>query len=251
MITCVIIDDEKPARDTLELMLQRYFPEKVKVAGVAASLKEGVFIIHKQNPDLVFLDIEMPEENGFKLFHYFQRVPFSVVFTTAYTEYAIRAIKVAALDYILKPVSLTSLTEAIGLYEKKQNSGIPVESIGKLLNALNPSSSAVEKVALPTFEGFQLEKINAIMYCCADQNYTKVYTVDGRELLISKPLNIVQELLPEDIFYRIHKSHMVNLNYIKSYSRIEGFHVVLEDGTKLDVAGRRNEDFVKALTHRK
>jgi two-component system, LytTR family, response regulator len=251
MITCVIIDDEKPARDSLELMLHRYFPEKVKVVGAAGSLKEGVITIYKHNPDLVFLDIEMPEENGFKLFNYFQQVPFSVIFTTAYAEYAIKAIKVAALDYILKPVSVNSLNEAIGLYEKRQLAGIPPENIRKLLNSLNPASSAIEKVALPTFDGFQLEKINTIIYCKADQNYTRVYTIDRRELLISKPLNIVQSLLPEDIFYRIHKSHMVNLNYIKSYSRAEGFHVVLEDGTKLDVAGRRNEDFVKALTQRK
>ncbi len=250
MITCIIIDDEKPARDTLELMLLRYFPEKIKILAKAESLKEGVFAIYKSHPDLVFLDIEMPEENGTNIFNYFQRINFSVIFTTAYREYAIKAIKLAALDYILKPVSVDDLKEAIALYEKRQLSAVSAENIEKLISVLNPSATRVEKVPLPTFSGFQLEKVNSIMYCEADQNYTKVFTVDGEKLLISKPLNAVQSLLPDDIFYRIHKSHIVNLNYIKTYSRAEGFHVILENGVKLDVATRRNEDFLKALTKR-
>ncbi len=250
MINCIIVDDEKPARDALELMLSRYFPEKVKVLGKAESLKEGVFAIYKHNPDLVFLDIEMQEESGFNIFNYFQQVKFSVIFTTAYKEYAIKAIKVAALDYILKPVGFDDLKEAIALYEKRQMSGINVENIEKLINVLNPASPVVKKVALPTFSGFQLEKVNSIMYCEADENYTNVFTIDGGKLLISKPLNLVQQLLPAEIFYRIHKSHLVNLNYIKTYSRAEGFHVVLENGTKLDVATRRNDDFIQALTNR-
>ncbi len=250
MISCIIIDDEKPARDALELMLIRYFHEKVKVIGKAESLKEGVFAIYKQSPDLVFLDIEMPDEQGFNIFNYFQQVTFSVIFITAFKEYAIKAIKLAALDYILKPVSVEDLKEAIALYEKRQHAGVPVENIEKLINSLNPASNNIEKVALPTFHGFQLEKVNAIVYCDADQNYTKVHTIDGGELLISKPLNAIESLLPSKLFYRIHKSHLVNLNYIKSYSRNEGYHVILEDGTKLDVATRRNDDFIRALTRR-
>ena len=250
MISCVIIDDEKPARDALELMLIHYFPDKVKVLAKAESLKEGVFAIYKRSPDLVFLDIEMPDEKGFEIFNYFQQVTFSVIFTTAYKQYAIKAIKVAALDYILKPVGVEDLREAIALYEKRQLSGVPLESIEKLISIMSPAPNHVAKVVLPTFQGFQLEKVTSILYCEADQNYTKVHTIDGGELLISKPLNAIESLLHGDQFYRIHKSHLVNLNYIKSYSRTEGFHVVLEDGTKLDVATRRNDDFIRALTHR-
>lgn len=249
MISCVIIDDEKPAREALDLMLSRYFPEKIKVLAKAESLKEGIFAIYKNHPDLVFLDIEMPEENGTLIFNYFQQVNFSVIFTTAYREYAIKAIKLAALDYILKPVSVDDLKVAISLYEKHKLKTASAENIEKLINVLHPVNR-VEKIPLPTFTGFQLEKVNSIMYCEADQNYTRVFIVDGEKLLISKPLNVVQSLLPDDIFYRIHKSHIVNLNYIKTYSRAEGFHVMLENGVKLDVATRRNEDFLKALTQR-
>lgn len=250
MISCVIIDDEKPARDTLDLMLKRYFADKAKVVGMAGTLKEGVLAIYEHKPDLVFLDIEMPNEDGFKIFNYFQQVKFSIIFTTAYREYSIKAIKVAALDYILKPVSLNDLKEAFLLYEKKKLTSVPAESIEKLITALNPVTTNIQKVALPTFNGFQLEKVNSIMYCEADQNYTKVFTVSGDKLLISKPLNVLQELLPADIFYRIHKSHLVNVNYIKIFSKTEGFHVILENGTKLDVASRRKDDFIRVLTQK-
>lgn len=250
MIKCVIIDDEKPAREALSLMLSCYFGDKVKVVGLAESVKEGVFLIYDHQPQLVFLDIQMQGENGFELFNYFQTVPFSVIFVTAYQEYAMKAIKVAAQDYILKPVGVKDLKDAIALYEKRKLSGITSENIEKLVNAVNPGSSNIKKVALPTLHGFQFEKISEIIYCEADQNYSKVYTIHGVELLISKPLNSLQSLLPADSFYRIHKSHLVNLNYIKTYSRSEGFHVVLENGTKLNVATRRNEDFIRTLTQR-
>ncbi|MDP3642010.1 MAG: LytTR family DNA-binding domain-containing protein [Bacteroidota bacterium] len=228
MISYVIIDDEKPARDALELMLAHYFGEKIKVLGKAESLKEGVFAIYKHTPDIVFLDIEMPEENGFNIFNYFQQVTFSVIFTTAYKEYAIKAIKMAALDYILKPIGVEDLKEAIGLYEKRQLSGISVDNIEKLVNVLNPASSSLDKIAFPTFNGFQLEKVNAILYCEADQNYTNVYTINGKVFLVSKPLAVIEKLLPGNIFFRIHRSHSVNLNYIKTYStRLMAFMLCL------------------------
>jgi two-component system, LytTR family, response regulator len=250
MITCIIIDDEKLARDSLELMIIQFFPDKISVLDKSESLREGVFSIYKNNPDLVFLDIEMKDENGFNIFRYFTQVKFAVIFTTAYKDHAIRAIKVAALDYILKPVSIDDLKEAISLYEKKQISGVTIDSIDKLITALNPSAHSAEKIALPTFSGFQLEKVDSIIYCEADQNYTRVYTVNGEKLLVSKPLNIIQDILPGDLFFRIHKSCLVNLNYIKTYSRVDGFHIKLENGKQLTVATRRNEDFIRALTHR-
>ncbi|MBA4407801.1 MAG: DNA-binding response regulator [Odoribacter sp.] len=191
----------------------------------------------------------MPEENGFNIFNYFQQVTFSVIFTTAYKEYAIKAIKVAALDYILKPIGVEDLKEAIGLFEKRQLSGISVENIEKLVNVLNPASSSLDKIAFPTINGFQLEKVNAILYCEADQNYTNVYTINGKVFLVSKPLAVIEKLLPGNIFFRIHRSHSVNLNYIKTYSKVNGFQVVLENRTKLNVSSSRKDDFIRMLTH--
>jgi len=248
MISAIIIDDEQHARFTLQAMLERYFIDKVRVVDSVDSVKEGVLSIHKHHPDLVFLDIEMPGENGFKLFDYFEQIPFSVIFATAYQNFAIDAVKVAALDYILKPVNYIDLQEAINLFEKKKAKGISQDHIGKLLNSLNPIADTKGKVALPTFTGYQLEKVNSILYCEADQNYTKIYMVNGEQILVSKPIRYLEEVLPIDTFFRIHKSHLVNLNFIKSYDRTEGYQVVLDNGAKLDVATRRNQDFLKALT---
>lgn len=249
MISCIIIDDEKPARDTLNLMLKRFFPEKVEVVAMAASLKEGVMAIYENKPGLVFLDIEMPGEDGFKIFNYFQKVDFSVIFVTAYSEYAIKAIKVAALDYIMKPVGIDNLKEAISLFEKKNEKSVSNNSIIKLISALQPTSAVVSKVALPTLTGFQLEKVSDIIYCEADQNYTRVYTSNTEKLLVSKPLSAIQDMLPENLFYRIHKSYLVNLNFIKNFCNTDGAHVILENGTKLDVAGRRKNGFIQVLTN--
>lgn len=249
MITCVIIDDEKHARDALELMLFHYFAEKVEVVGKAESIKEGVFSIYKHKPDLVFLDIEMQDENGFEIFKYFQQIDFSVIFITAYKDYAIKAIKVAALDYILKPVNVEDLREAISLYEKRQLSGITIDTIGKLVNVINPSATNIEKIAFPTFNGFHFEKVNSIIYCKADLNYSNVHTISGKVIMVSRPINVIEKLLPDKVFFRIHRSHLVNLNFIKTFSRVNGFHVVLDDGTKLDVAASRKDDFIRLLGH--
>lgn len=248
MIRCVIIDDEKPARDTLNLMLKRYFSDKVEVVGLAASLKEGVLTIYDNKPDLVFLDIEMPGEDGFSLFRYFQHIDFSVIFTTAYTEYAIKAIKVSALDYILKPIGVENLKESISRFEKMQLNSIQPENFEKLVHALSAVNNFPDKVALPTFSGFQIEKIHDMMYCEADRNYTNVFLKGGRKLLISKSLNSIEDMLPVGTFFRIHKSYLVNLEYVKTFSRTDGFHVVLDNGNRLTVAIRRKDELVKLLT---
>jgi two-component system LytT family response regulator len=136
------------------------------------------------------------------------------------------------------------------LFEKRKIASVSSEKIEKLLSTLSTGSSNIEKIALPTFTGFQLEKISSILYCEADHNYTKVHLEGGENLLVSKPLNVIQELLPNEIFHRIHKSHLVNLNFIKLFSRTDGHHVILDNGIRLDVASRRKDDFIKVLTKR-
>lgn len=248
MIKCIIIDDEKHARDGLEMMINRYFNAEIEVLGKAASVKEGIALIGKNMPNIVFLDIEMENENGFSLFNYYEQVPFSVIFVTAFKEYAIKAVKAAALDYILKPVSEKDLREAITLYERQQLAKVDEISIKKLLNGLNAAGTGKRKVKLPTFSGFELVKLNSICYCEADHNYTKVFTSDNREFLISKPLKSIEELLPVESFFRIHKSYLVNLSYVKTYGRKDGIHVILENDVKLPVAIRKNESLVRVLS---
>ncbi|MFO7940521.1 MAG: LytTR family DNA-binding domain-containing protein [Bacteroidales bacterium] len=251
MTSCIIIDDEKKSRETLQKTIERYFNSQLKVLGQADSVKEGVFAINKYHPDLVFLDIEMPEENGFKLFNYFDIYDFEVIFTTAYQQYAIDAIKVSALDYLLKPINYIDLRDVLGKLNKKKQKTSPQDKIETLLSNLNADgNSHFNKIALPTLEGFQMERVNNIVYCQAEENYTKIFTNRNEVILVAKTLKSIEELLVDEIFFRIHKSYIVNMNYIKSYNRAEGYKVVLENGVKLDVATRRNEEFIRALTRR-
>lgn len=250
MTSCIIIDDEKKARDTLEKIILRYFGSKLRVVYSASSVQEGVFAINKHKPDVVFLDIEMPEEDGFQLFNHFDIYEFEVIFTTAYKQYAIDAFKVAALDYLLKPINYIDLRDVLKKLEKKQKVSTPQVKIDKLLSSLSNDSEKFNKVALPTMNGFHMEKANNIIYCIAEESYTKIFTNRNDVLIVAKPLKYIENMLPSELFFRIHKSYIVNMNYIKSYDRSEGYVVTLDNGVKLDVATRRNEDFIKAITRK-
>lgn len=250
MISCVIIDDERQAREVLQKLIKRYFDDKVVVKALAESVEEGVKQINKYNPQLVFLDIEMPTENGFELFKYFDHFHFDVVFTTAYKQFAIKAIKYSALDYLLKPINFIDLKEAILKLEHKLELGQKQERIETLLSNLSIGEDIRNKIVLPTLEGFRLEMINSIIYCEADENYTKIHLTSGEIIMVPRTLKVIEGLLPTFHFFRIHKSYLINLNFVKSYKKTEGFRVELENGIELDVAIRRKEEFIKVLTQR-
>ena len=248
MYKAIIIDDESKAREAFAKIIERYFSDKIKVVALAASVKDGVTEIHKYNPDLVFLDIEMPGENGFKLFDYFEEYDFEVIFVTAYKQFAINAIKNAAIDYLLKPVNFIDIKEALARFETKKQEKSRQQRIETLLTNVSSSSDIHNKVALPTMTGYQMIRISHIMYCEADVNYTKIHIVGQNDVLVSKTLKYIEELLPSDIFFRIHKSYLINLNYINNYVNKDGQYVVMDDGTELDVAFRRTDEFIKAIT---
>lgn len=250
MTNCIIIDDERRSREALKKIIDRFLSDKITIVGTAESVQEGVYLIKEKEPELVFLDIEMPNESGFKLFDYFDDIDFEIVFTTAYRQYAIDAFKYSAVDYLLKPINYLDLEETIDRIEtkrQKESKGIRVKT---LMNNLKSTSESFNKIALPTLEGYQLEKVADIMYCEADENYSKIHTIHKNTILVTRTLKAMEELLQGDVFFRIHKSYLVNLNYIKSYSKIDGYRVTLENGVVLDVATRRNDSFVKALTKR-
>lgn len=250
MITCIIIDDERNAREAFTKIIERYFNDKVKVVSSAESVIKGVYAINKFNPDIVFLDIEMPGENGFHLFEHFEKINFEVIFTTAYDQYAIKALQYSAIDYLLKPINYIDLRDALNRFEEKSNEKLKQERIELLLSNMNLGNNIKSKVALPTLTGYQLEKINDVVYCEAEQNYTRIVLNTNKSIVVSKTLKFIEELLSPDVFFRIHKTYLVNLNYVKSYNRTDGHKVLLDNGTQLDVATRRTDDFIKALTHR-
>lgn len=248
MKTCIIIDDEQLARETLQKMIERYCKSDLEVCSTADSVKEGVEKIKKHNPDIVFLDIEMPEENGLQLFKYFEEMSFDVVFTTAYEQYAINAIKYSALDYILKPINQIDLSNLVKKLKLKDSINLKTSlKLETLLHNLNIDNTSYTKVAFPTAEGCELEKIRNIVYCQADVNYSKVYCIDGNVIHVSKPLKFIAELLPSDVFFRVHKSYLVNLNYIKKFNKQSGGKIVLDNGEILPVAVRNCDSLMKKL----
>jgi len=251
MITAIIIDDEQNAREFLHKLLNRYFPKKIIVLETCDSVQTGVQAINKHQPELVFLDIQMPNENGFGLFKYFNKVDFEVIFTTAYKDYAIDAIRHSALDYLLKPINFIDLLSTVKRYEEDKNNKNQQERISMLLENMSSDNGSYNKIALPTQNGYELLKINNIIYCQSDSNYCKVKCLDGKEFLMSKTLKFIEELLNNNLFIRIHKSYLVNLNYVVKFDKVDELTVTLTNGEQLPVSIRKKEQFLNAILHKK
>jgi len=246
-INAIIVDDEADARKSLQLMIEQYFNDDIEIKAVVKSVKEAIKGINSYKPDLVFLDIEMPNENGFLLLEYYEDYDFEIIFTTAHQQYALRAIKSAALDYLLKPIKPDDLAKAIDQF-KKRNRTLNKLKINTFINNLENDLEINKKVLFPTQSGYQVEKINNILYCKAEVNYSYIYTLNKNPYLITTTLKALEELLPENIFFRTHKSHLVNLNYIESFNRKE-MAVIMENKVSVNVALRRVDELLRKLSN--
>jgi two-component system, LytTR family, response regulator len=248
-VTCIIIEDAETDRELFQNKINRYFKDKLQIVGIAESVNEGVELIRKESPEIVFLDIEMPGENGFKLFDYITDFAFEVIFTTGYEKYAIDALKYAALDYIIKPVTQNNLSDALSRFYKKRDTNSSQKRIETYISNLSNGTDINQKVAFPTMDGYHMERINDILYCEGDVNYTRVHLNDGKLIMVSRTLKEVELLLGTKHFFRVHKSFLVNLNYVKSYSRSEN-GITLDNKKKLPVSIRKNDEFLAILTKR-
>ena len=246
MYTAIIIDDEPNAIVSLKLVIQEFLSDKIRVVETATNVKEGAEKIKKFKPDLVFLDIEMPNENGFELFKYFEVVNFDVIFTTAYAQYGIQAVKCAALDYLLKPVQPIEIRESLKRLEQRKMQEVSLKQIETLLANLQPNYDT-NKVAIPTANGYELMSCKEIIYCEGEGNYAKIHTLTGKPLLISKTLQWLEEVLPSDFFFRIHKSYLVNLGHAKTFDKSAGNILILDNGKELEVSHRNQANLVNKL----
>jgi two-component system, LytTR family, response regulator len=244
IMKCIIIDDEKHCIKTLTSMLESHFPDVVILATVTESPKAYDLILQSR-PDFIFLDIEMPLLNGFDLLSKFENLFFDVIFTTAYDTYAIKAIKYSALDYLLKPVDKEDLAFAIEKIKSKHGaiSKAQVQMATAVHNRQLPDT-----IALPTAEGLSFAAVNDIVCCIADGSYTRMFMADKSEMLLSKTLGDVEELLCEYDFFRIHHSTLINLKQVKKYIRGEGGEVIMSNGKNLIVARTRKTDFLNVFT---
>jgi two-component system LytT family response regulator len=248
MIKTIIIDDENNASELLEKMLHRYFPNKFYVCGLCESIDAAKIAIETYQPDLVFLDIQMPNKNGFELFKEIKEINFEVIFTTAHSEFAIEAIKRSALDYLLKPINYIDLLGAVNRYENKSKKESQQKQFNVLLENIDTGDVAHKKMAISTDTGIEFVKYNSIVFLEAQNNYTKINLIDGTSIIASKTLKYFEELLPSELFFRIHKTYLVNMNSVKRFFKIDEFLVELTTGAKLPISLRKKNDFITAIT---
>lgn len=243
----VLIDDEKHCLETLEWQLTNYVPD-VEIIGSFHVPVKALKFLTENNVDLVFLDIEMPELNGFELLKRLGTINFDVIFATAYDEFAVQAFKTSAIDYLLKPIDKTDLLKAIDKVRKRQRNQLLPEQMEMLMAAMNRRATPHERIALPTQTGLQFINVEDIIYCISDSNYTFVHLADGSNVLVSRTLKDIEGLLPGHQFLRIHHSHLINTGKISQYMRGDGGYVVMDDGKNLNVSRSRKEALLSRFT---
>ena len=247
MLSAIIIEDEKLAREVLISLLEQFFGNKINILGEASNVKQGVSLIQKYQPQLVFLDIQLRGVTGFDLFNHFEEPrSFEVVFTTAHKEHAIKAIRSGAFDYILKPIAINDLSDMLNRLEVHLNTKMKETARAMPLEEVENISKQTSKLVIPTPNGYSLENKDLIIYCEGMGNYTKIYLTTGKEMIMSKTLKAI-ELSLGDNFCRIHKSYLVNVNHILRYSRSNGYKITLTNDTVLDVSYRNNETVLQIL----
>jgi len=229
----IIVDDELHGRENLKTIIETYCTE-LKVLDTAESAVEAKELVLKHSPDVVFLDINMPVLDGFDFLEFFDKRNFMVVLVSAHTDFGIRAVKHRVEDYLLKPVNIKELQQTVKkliAFKKEYDK--------------SPSASKSAKIALPLTHGFEIFDSTDIIRFEADGCYTKVFFKDGKSLVISKTLKEFEETVTKHDFCRIHKSHIINLHYVKEYSKIDGSHLTLKDGSIVEIARRKVADFIQ------
>jgi two-component system LytT family response regulator len=246
MIDTILIDDEVHCLDTLNMLLSDYCPE-VRVMEQCVSAKKGLIAIDKYKPALVFLDIEMPSMNGFEMLEQFTEIPFAVIFTTSYDQYAIKAIHFSALDYLLKPIDPKELINAVRKVQTQKH--LPsLEQFIMLRNHLQHAEGSFTRIAMPTAEGFELIPSDQVIRCEADDNYTHFFLKNKRKIIVSRTLKEIEDQLHDfSSFIRVHHSYIVNLNEVIKYIRGEGGYLVMSDGTTVNVSRTRKDFLLKKL----
>ncbi|RNI29172.1 LytR/AlgR family response regulator transcription factor [Rufibacter latericius] len=246
MIKAVLVDDEKNALEMLEWQLQTYCPQ-VQITALCCSADEGISAIKKHGPQLVFLDIEMPHKNGFEVIQHFPEPHFEIIFTTAYDQFALKAFKFAALDYLLKPIDAEELVEAIQRYEKKQHHLEFKDQLELLLQQYKQPQLTPSKLPFATQEGIIFVKPESIVHAESFRNYTTLFFSDTSKLTISKTLKEVEDLLEPYGFMRVHQSHLINMQQVSRYVKAEGGFIEMTNKVQVPISRQRKDLVLEAL----
>jgi two-component system LytT family response regulator len=245
--TAIIVDDEPYSCESLATLLERYCSD-VKLLDICYSGADALKAIREQAPTLLFLDIEMPGMNGFEMLQQLPSINLSIIFTTSYDQYAIKAIRFSALDYLLKPVDREELQNAVQKVIHKSHETLP-QQIEILLQKLNHPTIPINKIAIPTMEGLQMLFVENIISCSSDSNYTVLHLKNKQKITASRTLKEIEEMLEDYSFLRVHHSFLVNLNEIDKYIKGDGGYLIMSDGSNIDVSRSRKEILIKKLQH--
>ena len=248
MITATIVDDEPDCCESLAMLLERYCPE-VKVLDICYSAETAIQSIKEHQPQILFLDIEMPFMNGFELLEKLGNINFELIFTTSYDQYAIKAIRFSALDYLLKPIDREELQRAVQKCAQRNQHPLP-QQLDLLLQKLKHPNIPVSKIAIPTIEGFQLVAVESIISCESEGNYTHLFLTNKRKITASRTLKDIEEMLENYPFIRVHNSYIANINEVEKYIRGEGGYLVMSDGSSINVSKSRKDFLLKKLSLR-
>lgn len=251
MITAIIIDDEAKGRLVLREKLLTYC-KNVQVVGEASDGEEAIRLIKFYHPQMIFLDIEMPRMDAFEMLNEIKEKDFHIIFTTAYDQYAIKAIKYAAFDYLLKPIDIEELKTAISKVEiniGSTESNQTKDQVELLQQNMKAAQKKICKLAIPSLDGLLFYDIRDIIHLEANSNYTNIFLKKNKKVVASRTLKEFEELLPEDDFFRCHHSHLINLNYIRRYIKGDGGQIELKDGRIVDVSRSKKDQFLNRINN--
>ncbi|HCW08639.1 MAG TPA: DNA-binding response regulator [Cytophagales bacterium] len=240
-----IVEDEKHQQDRLTSLLEKY-PE-FKIMGIAPTIDEAKKLLTSQTPDLVFMDVMLPPHTSFDLLKTFTHIPFEIIFTTSFEEYAVKAFRLAAIDYLLKPLVAEELASALSKFKQKNSLDNRTKHFQNFIS--NVQNAQVPRIALPTNTGYIYISPSEIVRCESDDSYSTFYTTDKRQLIISRSLKECEQILSDYHFYRIHNSHLINLKYISEYTKDDGGTVKMTDGSQIEISRRRRDEFLRHLKH--
>lgn len=243
----VIIEDEQKSREMLAALIHKNFPQ-ITIAGLGKNVAEGVELIKTQQPDLLFLDISMPDGTGFDVLEKVQGIKFDIIFTTATDKHALKAIKYSACDYLLKPIDIDELTVAVNKLLQKKTPSIPsMENLQFLIQNLKRQDDNYSKITLPTGNAYEIVNIKDIIRCEADGSYTNFHLVGGKKLMVSASLKHYEDLLPSADFIRIHHHHLINMNHVVRFLKTDGGYAIMSDDSQLEISRRKKDAFLERL----
>ncbi len=242
-----IVEDELHQEETLRHLLGEIFPE-LTIVGTANTVPLAEKMLPEARPDLVFMDVLLPPHTSFDLLNAMDEIPFDIIFTTSFEEYAVRAFRLSAVDYLVKPIAKDDLSASIEKFKARRSSQERGVHLKTLMENLRETNAEHVRIALPTLTGYLFLKINEIVRCESDNTYTTFFTVDKRKIVVSRTLKECEQMLTGYRFFRVHNSHMINLSYMVEYVKGEGGTIRMADGAEVDVSRRRKEAFLKILT---